>query len=91
MDTDWMTQGKCRDMTPGLFFPSDGVGVQVAQRVCAECTVQSGVPAIRPGAPGRRRRLGGTSERQRRRLLKGHRPATVGADDLGRLAPAGQS
>ncbi len=91
MDTDWMTQGKCRDMTPGLFFPSDGVGVQVAQRVCAECTVR--VACLRYALAHRVDDgvWGGTSERQRRRLLKGHRPATVGADDLGRLAPAGQS
>ena len=32
MDNDWMAQGRCRDMDPAVFFPSDGIGVQVAQR-----------------------------------------------------------
>ncbi len=41
MDTDWMSQGKCRDMNPDVFFPSDGVGVQAAQRVCLVCPVKA--------------------------------------------------
>ena len=28
MSTDWMADGKCRDMPPTVFFPSDGLGVQ---------------------------------------------------------------
>ena len=39
MDTEWMSVGKCRDLSPTIFFPSDGVGVQAAQRICAECPV----------------------------------------------------
>ena len=39
MDTDWMEVGKCKDLSPSIFFPSDGVGVQEAQRICAECPV----------------------------------------------------
>ena len=34
-DTDWMAYGSCRDEATSLFFPSDGVGVEVAQR-CAQ-------------------------------------------------------
>ena len=30
MDTTWMALGYCNDKPPSLFFPSDGVGVEVA-------------------------------------------------------------
>jgi len=39
MDTEWMAKGKCRDLPPTTFFPSDGLGVQAAQRICADCPV----------------------------------------------------
>lgn len=69
MNTDWMRLGKCKDMDPAVFFPSDGVGVQAAQRVCAECDVTAPcleyalVNKIAEGV------WGGASERQRKRLL----------------------
>ena len=37
----WMFRGLCRDVDPGGFFPSDGLGVELAQRVCAECPVKT--------------------------------------------------
>ena len=40
MDTEWMVQGKCKDMHPSTFFPSDGVGVEIARRICADCPVR---------------------------------------------------
>ena len=40
MDTDWMSQGKCKDLAPKLFFPHDGEGVKVAQRICSTCPVK---------------------------------------------------
>jgi hypothetical protein len=40
MDTTWMAQGNCAIESPNLFFPSDGVGVEVARRVCANCPVK---------------------------------------------------
>ena len=39
METDWMSVVKCKELSPTIFFPSDGVGVQAAQRICAECPV----------------------------------------------------
>jgi WhiB family redox-sensing transcriptional regulator len=74
MDTEWMRQGRCRDMDPAIFFPNDGVGVQVAQRICAECTVRAEcleyalVNRVDHGV------WGGASERERRRLLRRRRP-----------------
>ena len=73
MDTNWMAQGNCADKPPELFFPSDGVGVEVAKRVCVACPVQE-----RCLEHALRNRIdhgvwGGTSERQRRRILRARR------------------
>ena len=70
MDTNWMARGRCKDMDPALFFPSDSIGVRSAQRVCVDCTVRLSclrfalAQRINDGV------WGGTSERQRRRLLQ---------------------
>ncbi len=73
MDNDWMAEGKCADRPPGLFFPSDGVGVEFAKRLCADCSVK--VTCLEYAL---RNRIdhgvwGGTSERERRRILKKRR------------------
>ena len=52
MDTEWMSVGKCKDLSPTIFFPSDGVGVQAAQRICAECPVAEPVPRSTPSTSG---------------------------------------
>ncbi len=81
MDTGWMSQGKCKNMDPAVFFPSDGVGVQAAQRICASCPV--GEQCLEYAL---RNRIdegvwGGASERHRRRLLRQqHRPVRSGSD-----------
>lgn len=77
MDNEWMAQGKCREMDPAVFFPSDGVGVQVAQRICAECPVR--VPCLEYALVNRIDHgvWGGASERERRRLLRQRRLAGV--------------
>ena len=36
-----MDHARCRTLSPTEFFPSDGVGVEVAKRVCAECPVKT--------------------------------------------------
>lgn len=73
METDWMTIGKCREEPPKMFFPSDGVGVEVARRICATCDVQ--VTCLEYAL---RNRIdhgvwGGTSERERRRIARQRR------------------
>ncbi|MEM9036966.1 MAG: WhiB family transcriptional regulator [Actinomycetota bacterium] len=75
MDNDWMATGNCAERPPGLFFPSDGVGVEVAKRVCVDCPVRAAcleyalTNRIDHGV------WGGTSERERRRILKARRLA----------------
>lgn len=73
MDTEWMAQGKCRDVPPATFFPSDGVGVEVARRICATCPMQA--PCLEYAL---RHRIdhgvwGGASERERRRIARRRR------------------
>ena len=79
MDTDWMALGNCRDEPPSLFFPSDGVGVEIARKLCATCPVKS--PCLEYAL---RNRIdhgvwGGASERERRRILRQRRLAAVAA------------
>lgn len=73
MDTDWMSEGRCRDMDPAVFFPSDGIGVQGAQRICSECPVKT--PCLEYALANRVDHgvWGGTSERERRRILRRRR------------------
>ncbi|MCL4312775.1 MAG: WhiB family transcriptional regulator [Actinobacteria bacterium] len=62
-------------MHPSTFFPSDGVGVEIARRICADCPVRSQcleyalIYRIDHGV------WGGTSERERRRILRRRRLA----------------
>jgi WhiB family redox-sensing transcriptional regulator len=73
MDTKWMAKGKCAELPPETFFPSDGVGVQVARAICVDCTQQ--IPCLEYALANRIDHgvWGGTSERERRRILKGRR------------------
>ncbi|MEZ5233367.1 MAG: WhiB family transcriptional regulator [Acidimicrobiia bacterium] len=73
MDNEWMADGNCAERPPGVFFPSDGVGVEIAKRICATCEVK--VICLEYAL---RNRIdhgvwGGTSERERRRILRRRR------------------
>ena len=81
MDNEWMARGNCRLEPPSTFFPSDGVGVEVAKRICEECPVKA--PCLEYAL---RNRIdhgvwGGASERQRRRILKKRKISVVAVDD----------
>jgi len=73
METPWMNDGSCRNHPPEVFFPSDGVGVTIAQRICATCPVRT--PCLEYALENRIDHgvWGGTSERERRRILKRRR------------------
>ena len=73
MDTQWMRRGRCKDMDPAIFFPNDGVGVQVAQRICAECPVRAECLDYALDNRVDHGVWGGASERERRRLLRQRR------------------
>ena len=77
MDTDWMQHGLCREIAPATFFPSDGVGVEAARRICQSCPVQA--PCLEYALVERVDHgvWGGASERERRRILKRRRQEAV--------------
>ncbi len=73
MDTEWMAEGKCREVEPSAFFPSDGVGVDAARRICADCPVKG--PCLEYALQHRIDHgvWGGASERERRRIARARR------------------
>lgn len=73
MDNEWMAEGNCREVAPSMFFPSDGVGVEVARRICATCPVKEPCLeyALRNGID--HGVWGGASERERRRIARRRR------------------
>jgi WhiB family redox-sensing transcriptional regulator len=73
MDTSWMTESKCRELPPQTFFPSDGVGVEIARRICADCPVKG--PCLEYALYNRIEHgvWGGASERERRRIARRRR------------------
>ena len=77
METEWMGLGNCRTEPPSTFFPSDGVGVEVARRLCAGCPVKE--PCLEYALVNRIDHgvWGGCSERERRRILKRRRQAAA--------------
>ena len=79
MDSDWMARGSCVHESPSLFFPSDGVGVEIARRLCAGCPVRE--PCLEYALENRIEHgvWGGCSERERRRILKRRRVAASGS------------
>jgi WhiB family redox-sensing transcriptional regulator len=69
----WMLEARCRGRTPQDFFPSDGVGVEQARRICADCPVKE--PCLEYALAYRIDHgvWGGASERERRRILRRRR------------------
>ncbi|MGH9301818.1 MAG: WhiB family transcriptional regulator, partial [Acidimicrobiales bacterium] len=66
------------EMKPATFFPSDGVGVEVARHICAECPVRT--PCLEYALDNHIDHgvWGGTSERERRRIARGRRLSPIG-------------
>ena len=69
----WMLRGSCRGADTRAFFPSNGLEVVAAQRICHDCEVRAEcleyalVNRIEQGV------WGGASERERRRILRARR------------------
>ena len=75
----WMQEGHCRYYPAGSFFPSDGVGVDAARAICAECPVQALCLAYALDNHIDHGVWGGCSERERRRILKQRRQEAAAA------------
>ena len=65
-----MHTGKCAELPPETFFPSDGVGVITAQKICQSCPVQETCLEYALSERIPHGVWGGASERERRRILK---------------------
>ncbi len=75
MNTEWMVDGKCREVPPAVFFPSDGLGVQEAQRICGDCPVSDACLEYALENRIDHGVWGGRSERERRRIQRRRRTA----------------
>ncbi|WP_419842535.1 WhiB family transcriptional regulator [Candidatus Poriferisodalis sp.] len=76
---EWMTRRRCSDIATDVFFPHDGAGVVAAQRLCAECPVKDPCREYALAHQISHGVWGGTSERQRRRILRDRRRAADSA------------
>ena len=77
MDNQWMARGKCQNVAPDTFFPSDGLGVIRAQRICASCPVQDECLEYAIENHIDHGVWGGRSERERRRIIRARRGQNV--------------
>jgi WhiB family redox-sensing transcriptional regulator len=75
-EQEWMLRALCRSLAPGEFFPSDGVGVDKARRICAQCPVQADCLEYALTYRIDHGVWGGASERERRRILRRRRLET---------------
>lgn len=65
-----MGRASCSGKSPDVFFPSDGVGVLLAQKICADCPVIDECLEYALANHISHGVWGGASERQRRRLQR---------------------
>lgn len=81
-ESDWMAEGRCRHESSSTFFPSDGVGVEIARRICATCPVKS--PCLEYALRNHIAHgvWGGASERERRRIARRRRRETASLSEL---------
>jgi len=68
-----MADGSCNNHPPAVFFPTDGVGVEVAKKICTACPAKEQCLDYALDNRINHGVWGATSERQRRRILKARR------------------
>ena len=73
MNTEWMNQGKCREVSWDIFFPRHGKGVILAQEICAACPVSQECLEYALENHIDHGVWGGCSERERGRILRRRR------------------
>jgi WhiB family redox-sensing transcriptional regulator len=71
--TTWMAQAQCKDVNPDYFFPEDGYGVLLAQKICFDCPVRLECLEYALKNNMDHGVWGGTSERERRRIRRKRR------------------
>ena len=71
----WMLRACCRGANTREFFPSNGLGVEAAQRICRTCPVREECLEYALQHHIEQGVWGGASERERRRILRQRRRA----------------
>jgi WhiB family transcriptional regulator, redox-sensing transcriptional regulator len=82
--TSWMLDARCRELPPSIFFPKDGVGVEVARHYCSECPVRTQCLEFALEQRIDHGVWGGASERERRRIARGRRAQSTTHPTKGR-------
>ena len=72
-EQQWMLHARCRSLAAAAFFPSDGVGVDKARKICADCEVQPECLEYALTYRIDHGVWGGASERERRRIIRKRR------------------
>jgi WhiB family redox-sensing transcriptional regulator len=73
----WRALAACKDADPNVFFPADGPGVEIARAICAECLVRLDCLDYALSSHQDHGVWGGTSERERKRIIKNRRRSIV--------------
>jgi WhiB family redox-sensing transcriptional regulator len=79
-NTEWMKRGECRPdggIPAEIFFPSDGLSVEVARAICATCDVKRQCLEYALFNQIDHGVWGGASERERRRINKARRKHSI--------------
>ncbi len=71
----WYPVGACSDVEPDVMFPTDVRGNEIAKNICAGCAVTSLCLEYALETRQKHGVWGGTSERDRRRILRQRRRA----------------
>lgn len=75
-NTEWMVDGLCRQVDPDLFFPDSGANTtRHARRVCEACPVMDECLQYALDHPGILGVWAGTTENQRRNMIRKMRRA----------------
>ena len=76
-DTTWMSHGNCAHRDPSMFFPSDGVGVEISRKACEGCPVKTQCLEYAIAERIDHGVWGGCSERERRRIIRSRQTKTA--------------
>ena len=70
IEADWRNRALCAQTDPEAFFPEKGGSTRDAKKVCARCEVRAECLKDALGRKELHGIWGGTSDRERRRLLR---------------------
>lgn len=72
-DMTWRQHGACNGLDPGVFFPDSEESAEEAKAICAMCSVRISCLEYAITVRERDGVWGGTTERERRRIIRQRR------------------